>query len=379
MSKKIWAVAFGGPSPEHEISILTALQAERILSAGSNETLLIYQATNGAWFQVPKGLEADDFTAGVPSGSNELEMVLSGDPGVYQTKGRRKIPLKIDAALLCFHGGLGEGGGASALFNLLDIPATGSSVFAAAVGMDKLAFGGLMKLAGISALPREALSMIQEPGFSGPMIVKPRFGGSSIGIEIVQDIETARAVNQGSSHLKQGAVIEPYRPDLVDLNISFRTYPKFEVTELERPIRSETEKSGLYSYQEKYLAGDGVGLDSAPREFPAQVSDELRSKARSLASRVCEVTGLTGILRLDLLWDEKTEDLFVNEINTIPGALALYLWAPSTPALTILEDALRESELLPRAAPSTGFAQGIALRSAGGIAGKLRGLDGPLR
>lgn len=379
MSKKTWAVVFGGPSPEHEISILTGLQAERILSAGSGETLLIYQATNGSWFQVPKGSEADDFIKGVPPGSKELEVVLSGNPGLYQSKSRKKFPIEIDGALLCFHGGLGEGGGAAAIFNFLDIPSTGSSLFASAVGMDKLAFAGLMMLAGIEALPREPLSMFREPDFSGPIIVKPRFGGSSIGIEIVQDIETARAVCKGSTHLQRGAVIEPYRQDLVDLNISFRTYPQFEVTELERPLRSEHQKSGLYSYQEKYLAGDSVGLDSAPREFPARVTDALRSEARDLAGRVSEVTGLTGIVRLDLLWDEKTDEVFVNEINTIPGALALYLWAPVAPPLVILEDALRESESLPRVATGVGFAQGIALRAAGGIAGKLRGLGGPLR
>jgi D-alanine-D-alanine ligase len=194
MSQSTWAVVFGGPSPEHEISILTGLQAERVLVDGGHDVVPIYLAANGAWFQVPSKSEAKDFLTGAPSGSKELEIVLSSSPGIYAKKGMGKKALEIDAALLCFHGGLGEGGGAAALFNFLEIPATGSSVFAGAVGMDKLAFGGLMSQAGVSSLPREAVLTSQDPSFSGPYIVKPRFGGSSIGIEIVDDIQTARTL-----------------------------------------------------------------------------------------------------------------------------------------------------------------------------------------
>jgi D-alanine-D-alanine ligase len=172
--------------------------------------------------------------------------------------------------------GLGEGGGAAAVFSLLGIPATGSSLFAGAVGMDKLAFGGLMGTAGIPSLPRELLSALREPSFAGPFIVKPRFGGSSIGIEIAEDVAAARAVGKASTHLRAGAVLEPYRPELVDLNISFRTHPSLEITQLEKPLRGESKDSGLYSYAEKYLAGSAgadAGLTSAPREFPAHVDE----------------------------------------------------------------------------------------------------------
>jgi D-alanine-D-alanine ligase len=377
MSQSTWAVVFGGPSPEHEISILTGLQAERVLSDGGHTVVPIYLAANGSWFQVPAKSEAQDFLTGAPAGSKELEMVLSSDPGIYPKKGMGKKPLKVDAALLCFHGGLGEGGGAAAVFNFLEIPATGSSVFAGAVGMDKLAFGGLMTQSSISTLPREAVLTDREPSFPGPYIVKPRFGGSSIGIEIVEDIQTARTLLNTSPHLQAGAVLEPYRPELVDLNISFRTFPELELTDLERPLRSEGEKTGLYSYQEKYLAGGGAGLTHAPREFPANAPESVHQKARELATQVAEVTRLSGIVRVDLLWDEKSGEVFVNEVNTIPGALSLYLWAPKHPALHVLEGALIEARDHPMVLPHGGFGGGVALRAAGGIAGKLVGLDGP--
>jgi D-alanine-D-alanine ligase len=372
-----YAIVFGGPSPEHEISILTGLQATRVLLEGGHDPVPIYVAPGGAWHLVPATAEAKDFLTGAPTGSKELDVVLSGQPGIYPKKGMGKKALSIDAALLCFHGGIGEGGAGAALFSLLGIPATGSTVFAGAVGMDKLAFGGLLHSAAIASLPREALSATAEPSFPGPYILKPRFGGSSIGIEIVDDIATARTLAKTSPHLAAGAVLEPYRPALVDLNMSFRTYPELELTELERPLRGEGD-SALYSYQEKYLAGgSGAGLTNAPREFPAKAPEAIHETARALTTAVAEVTRLTGIVRVDLLWDESSGEVFVNEVNTIPGALSLYLWAPQHPALRVLEDALTEAIEKPVIFPQSGFGQGVALRAAGGIATKLVGLGGP--
>lgn len=370
-----WAVVFGGPSPEHEISILTGLQSERVLTAAGATITPIYWAPSGEWFQVPAATEAKDYLTGVPKGSKPIDVRLSGDSGLYI----KKKAIQVEAALLCLHGGIGEGGGAATLFSMLGIPATGSSLFAGAVGMDKLAFGGLMAVSGIASLAREPLSALSEPTFPGPYIVKPRFGGSSIGIEIVEDIDAARAIGKASQHLRAGAVLEPYRPELIDLNISFRTYPTLEVTDVEKPVRGAS-GTGLYSYAEKYLsggAGSEAGFMSAPREFPADIPDATAATAATLARRVAEVTGLTGIVRVDLLLDETTGDLFVNEVNSIPGALSLYLWAPKASAATVLNDALVEARDRRFALPAAGFGSGAALRAAGGIAGKLVGLDGP--
>jgi len=377
-----WAVLFGGPSPEHEISILTGLQAERVLTTSGERVVPIYWAPSGEWFQVPSASEAKDYIDGVPSGSKPIEVRLSGNPGLYVKKRLGADEVEVAAVLSTLHGGVGEGGGAAAVFSLLGIPATGSSLFAGAVGMDKLAFGGLMEVAGVPTLRRELLSASVDPSFDGPYIVKPRFGGSSIGIEIVEDVEAARAIARASAHLRAGAVVEPYRPELVDLNISFRTFPSLETTDVERPLRAQKDdsKAGLYSYAEKYLsggAGSEAGFMSAPREFPAKLADGVADTARDLALRVAEVTGLTGIVRVDLLLDEKTNELFVNEVNSIPGAMALYLWAPKVAPAQVLKDALIEARDHRVVTPASGFGSGAALRAAGGIAGKLVGLDGP--
>lgn len=372
-----WAVVFGGPSPEHEISILTGLQAERVLTDGGDPVHPIYWAPSGEWFLVPNGTEAKDYLEGAPKSAKPLEVRLAPEPGFYAKKSFGSGALDIDAALLCLHGGIGEGGGAAAIFDAMGIPATGSTLFAGAVGMDKLAFGGLMESAGIPTLPRRAVSATTEPGYKGPYIVKPRFGGSSIGIEIADDLASARALAQNSPHLKNGAVLEPYQPNLVDLNIGFRTFPALELTDLEKPLRGGDD-AGLYSYAEKYLAGgtgSDAGLSSAPREFPANYPKKIHDRAAELARAVADVTRLTGLVRVDLLLDEKKGDLYVNEVNSIPGALSLYLWAPKHPALTVLRDALTEARDRRVVFPQAGHGGGVALRAAGGISSKLLGLN----
>jgi D-alanine-D-alanine ligase len=373
-----WAVVFGGPSPEHEISILTGLQAERVLTRAGQQVTSLYWAPTGGWFVVPNGTEARDYLEGAPSAAKPVEIRLGADPGLY-VKGRlRAERLEIDAALSCLHGGLGEGGGFVGLFGLLGIPTTGSTLYASAVGMDKLAFGGLMASAGIPSLPRVALEPDAEPAFAGPYIVKPRFGGSSIGIEIVDDIAAARAVARASVHLRAGAVLEPFRRDLVDLNVSFRTAPQLEVTDVERPLRSAG--AGVLSYADKYLAGgagEAAGMQSAPRELPAQIPDEVTERIQALARRVAAITLLTGIARVDFLYEPANHDVFVNEVNSVPGALSLYLWAPKHSAAQVLTDALVEARDAGVPATPSGHGSGAALRAAGGIAGKLTGLEGP--
>lgn len=373
-----WAVVFGGPSPEHEISILTGLQAERVLTRAGEDVLSLYWGPTGAWHLVPTGTEAKDYLEGAPSGAKPVDVRLGAEGGFF-VKGRlRAERLDIAAALSCLHGGLGEGGGYAGLMALLGVPTTGGSLYASALGMDKLAFSGVVAAAGIPALPRVALEADAAPSFGGPYIVKPRFGGSSIGIEIVDDIAAARAVARASVHLRAGAVIEPFRRDLVDLNIAFRTYPSLELSEIERPLR--TADGGVYSYADKYLAGGGgenAGMASAPRELPADIPEDVADRIRTYARRVAAVTLATGAPRLDFLYDESGGDVFVNEINTVPGAMGLYLWADRVAPAEVLKGMLVEARDAGVPAAPSGFGSGAALRAAGGIAGKLVGLEGP--
>lgn len=363
-------VVFGGPSPEHDISILTGLQCARVLlNTGSVTVNAIYWDRSGNWHLVPAKSEARDYIDGPPAAAVPLTFTVSEDGGWIRKKGLRTVKVEPGVVLSCMHGGLGEGGGLQALMDLAGIPATSGTTYAGALAMDKYAFGEALRGNGIPTLERALLSPVSEPGFPGPYIVKPRFGGSSIGIEIVEDLETARALLRNSVYLRAGAVLEPYRPDLFDLNMSYRTYPELAFSPVEKPVRQTEGK--IYSFSEKYLQGSG--LQSAPREFPAEIPAEVLKQMHTYAAAVAEVTQLDGITRVDFLSDG--EEVFVNEVNSPPGAMALYLW-PEVGADRILLDALTEAQQkFGKTRVAAAFEQGSALRVAGGISSKLAGLS----
>ncbi len=364
---EIVTVVFGGPSPEHDISILTGLQCERVLARAGTSVQCVYWDRAGRWHLVPAATEAVDYLQGAPAKATELELRLGEDAGWWPRKGMRPKALDPGTILSCLHGGVGESGGAAALFAMMGVPATGSIAWAAALGMDKLAFGAVLEQAGVPTLPRVLLSEAHPPSYPGPYILKPRFGGSSIGIEVVEDLEAALALLATSVHLRAGGVIEPFRPDLFDLNLSFRTAPSFQTSALERPTRAAG--GAIYSYAEKYLHNDG--LASAPREIPAKVSASVVEITDTLARRVAELTGLTGVVRIDFLTDGT--EVFVNEVNSIPGTMSLYLW-PDVPPERLLLDAIAEARADRRGVVPQVSDPGAALRAAGGISGKLLAL-----
>jgi D-alanine-D-alanine ligase len=359
------AIVFGGPSPEHDISILTGLLCERVLREAGQDVVPLYWSRVGDWFQCPASGEPKDFLEGAPKGSTKLEVVLGAG---FQTPkkglGGGKA-LALDAALNCCHGGAGESGGLNSLFDLLGVPLTGGPAAIAALGMDKLAFGAVLAAHGLPTLPRVAVGADSVP-FEGPYILKPRFGGSSIGIEVVEDLATARALAKSSVHLRQGAVVEPFVRGAIDLNMAYSTHPALQTSLLEKPL-APAEGEGIYSFEEKYLRTDG--LVAAPRELPAQVPDAVLKEAERLTAAVVDVVGLKGVGRLDFLLIDDV--LHVNEVNTIPGSMSLYLWPSTVKPSTLLLGAVEEAKSAARFSAPAPFEPGAALRAAGGMAGKL--------
>jgi D-alanine-D-alanine ligase len=248
---------------------------------------------------------------------------------------------------------------------------TDPSVAGAAIGMDKLAFAAVADRAGLKVLPRALLtasSSEKDLGFPGPYIVKPRFGGSSIGVDVIADIETALARLRSSVHLQRGAVVEPFRADLFDLNIAVRSWPSVELSAVERPERV-TMGSEILGYNDKYVGGEGMA--SAPRELPAKIPGALLDQIRSTALQIAEVIGVRGVARVDFLSDG-SEELWLNEANTIPGSLARYLWVePPVSFSDLLASLVDEAERSPLSRYSAAGADGTVLRMAGSIAGKL--------
>ncbi|HEX4218654.1 MAG TPA: hypothetical protein VHZ02_09825 [Acidimicrobiales bacterium] len=364
------AVILGGPSPEHDVSVLTGLQAARELQkSGSGTVRALYWSKTGEWFEVDASLEAEAFVEGVPRGASPLQLVAATGGGFMEPGGRlgRPRPIPVEAAIVCCHGGPGEDGTLQAALDLAGISYTGPTVAGAALGMDKLAFGALVGAAGLPSLPRALLSDGGPAPFEGPYILKPRFGGSSIGIEVVEDFQTAQARLSANQHFRAGAVVEPFRPDLWDLQLAVRSWPDLQLSAIERPIRV-SDSAEILNYRDKYVAGEGMA--GAPRELPAALSDDLAAGLRAAAREVAELTGLRGVARIDFL--SNGTEFVVNEINTIPGSLARYLWVdPAVPFATLLTDLISEAQRRPTHHYSASGADGSVLRSAGSIAGKL--------
>lgn len=373
---------FGGPSPEHDVSVLTGLQAVRALASGAHgasdpsRVRALYWARTGEWFEVDPALEGAAFADAVPRGAVPLRLVASSGGGFVARAGGlgrvgvlgKERRLDLDVVVNCCHGGPGEDGALQGALDLAGVAYTGPDAAGAALGMDKLAFGAVISGGGLASLPRVSLEAEGPgPGFPGPYIVKPRFGGSSIGIEVVADLTTARARLGVNPHLRRGAVVEPYRPDLTDIQVAIRSWPELALSAIERPLRS-TAAAEILTYADKYVGGEGMA--SAPRELPARLGGDMEERLRAAATQVAAIAQLRGVARLDFLAGDG--ECYVNELNTIPGSLARYLWVePAVSFATLLGDLVAEAMARPTAQWTTAGADGSALRSAGTIASKL--------
>jgi D-alanine-D-alanine ligase len=346
------AVVFGGPSLEHDVSILTGLQAAHVLARGDSEPIALYWSEAGDWFRVSPRLEAPDFLEGVPARAEPVSLEIGGrEPGFCETRSfGRRGRIEISAAVICCHGGPGEDGRLQGLLDLAGVAYTGPGAACAALTMDKLAFGGMAASAGLPVLPRISWSRSSpEPSFPGPYIIKPRFGGSSIGVELVADLQTARDLAQNSAYLRRGAVLEQYRPNAEDLYIAIRSHPDLQFSLVERP-RPRGEAAGdrqIYGYQQKYL--EQRAAENTASEIPARLPDDSAKSLRMMAEEIAHLTRLTGAARLDFLYDGS--QLWVNELNSIPGALAFRLWSESGVShQQLLADMITETTA-PRSSP----------------------------
>ncbi len=361
---------FGGPSPEHDISILTGLLALRELHRVRGDALGLYWSKSGDFFQVEATTEAEAFLEGVPKGSSPLSLRVGSEGGFYVSGGRlsKERRLDVEVIIMATHGGPGEDGTLQGLLDLAGIPYSGPSVAGAALGMDKWAFGTLVASAGLPSLPRALLSAeTTSLDFAGPYIVKPRFGGSSIGIDVVEDLATAKARLVTNVHLSRGCVIEPFRADLTDVQIAVRTYPRVELSAIEKPLRRSI-NAEILDYRDKYVGGEG--MVSAPRELPARLAPGQGELLAGAARRIVEVALVRGVARIDFLAND--DELYVNEINTIPGSLSKHLFVePALAFATLLVDLTAEALERPAHRYSTAGADGVVLRGAGSISSKL--------
>jgi D-alanine-D-alanine ligase len=361
------AIICGGPGAEHDVSILTGLQAQRALVESGATAGLLYWDKLGRWHWIDTLLEAKSFLDGVSSASQHVELSFADGDANFVVPRRlgRATPIEVDGFVVCCHGSPGECGRLQSVLDLMGVAYTGPSMPGAALGMDKLAFASLAESVGVRCIPRADLANPGDLANGGPLVVKPRFGGSSIGVEVVESLETARAVTASRAHYSGGAIVEPFLEGWYDVNISVRRSPQYQTTRIERPIRGD---SAILSYEAKYVPG--VGMSGAARELPAQLPADLESEVLRSTQLLADASMVRGVARLDFMTNGT--EILVNEINTIPGSLARYLWDDvGIDFPTLLIDMLDEAISHHAYVPSLAGADGSILRSAGSIAAKL--------
>lgn len=344
------AVLFGGRSVEHEVSIITGLQAYAALDRSKYDPIPLYISKDGRFYtgehmgdiesyrDMKTCLEKATRVLPVP-GENGTADLLRQPPKKFGSN----LVASFDVALPAVHGTNVEDGVLSGFLETLNVPYAGCDVLSSALGMDKYQMKAALRQAGIPvleavtftgreyALYPEAVVERVEKLCAYPVIVKPVNLGSSVGISRAADRPALEQAVDTALGYAGRVLVERAVPHLREINCAvLGDYETAEASVCEEPVGSDE----ILSYQDKYLssgskktdAGQKSGMSSLKRRLPADISDELTERVRELSVRTFRALNCLGVARIDFLNDTESGELWVNEINTIPGSLAFYLW-----------------------------------------------------
>jgi D-alanine-D-alanine ligase len=361
MPKLKVGVFFGSRSPEHDISIITAQQIISALDVEKYEVLPVYMAKDGAWYTGSGLMRMETFTRGtVPVreltpvylslGARTVDSAL---PRLFRRNGRA-VPLAIDVAFPAVHGPFGEDGTLQGVLELARIPYVGSGVVGSAVGMDKLVMKSVFRGNGLPILPYVGFSRRQwesrqevvlrsiEQTLPYPLFIKPANLGSSIAVSKAKDRPSLIEALELASRFDRRLVVEQGLEDPVEINCAVLGGDPPKVSSCEQPVR----RHEFLSFEDKYLrGGKGAGMKGADRLIPAPLSPDVTMEIQNLALRAFEACNCRGVARIDFLIGRNGEGLFINEINTLPGSLAFYLWQQTGVDFSTLCDLMIEEAM----------------------------------
>lgn len=381
------AVLFGGESCENEISVLTGVFVLKVLEGSAFEPIPVYIHIDGKMYTSSKMKDLSVFRE--KKFACFQRVFFDGD-GLYALDfKRRKIKKlwKIDVAINCCHGGLGEGGGVSAMMAWNAVPFASPDLTASAVFMDKSMSKVFLRGLGIPTLDhirvnekdyekRGAFLLRNvENRLKYPVVIKPAHLGSSIGIAVARNESEARSAIEAAFALDDRLIIEKYLQDKRDVNCAaYSIGGEIFVSEPETAFGD-----GIYSFEEKYIkrTSDGaVGKGGGPYARSSSrngekseneggryaLSGELREKIRSFTKTVYKRMNLQGIVRMDFLASEGRA--YLCEVNTVPGSLAYYLFCERILDArqffsALLEDAIERSGKEKKKIVTTGILQGV--------------------
>lgn len=340
MKKLAVGVVFGSRSVEHGVSILTAHYVMAALDRAQYEAVPIYITREGHWVTGDALLDPNSFKDLRLTGLSLERVIVAPDPSLpvlMRTPDARRFFRKtilgrVDVAFPVIHGTHGEDGTIQGLFELADVPYVGAGVLASAAGMDKILMKSVFRDHGLPvvrslgllrsswrATPEDAVKRV-EAALAYPLFVKPANAGSSIGITKARDREQLRAGLELASRYDRRIIVEESVENGTEINCAVLGYEDPKPSLCEQPV-SQAE---LFSYQEKYMRD----LGGSDRLIPAPISNELTAKIQGLAVQAFRALDCSGVARVDFLVAAGGERVYVNEINTLPGALAFRLWKP---------------------------------------------------
>lgn len=363
MQKKIRVgLFFGGKSVEHEVSVVSALQAYENIDKDKYEVIPIYVDKSGHFFTGHKFLDIKNYkdVQGLLYSSTQI-VPANKTTGGFLKQGFLKKFEPIDVAFPLFHGSFGEDGCVQGIFEMYGIPYVGLDVTGSAVAMDKIMSKALFKELGFNvgkyswfsrrewiADSSKVLKKIQNE-LKFPMFVKPATGGSSIGAGKAKDVDSLQfAIEVASAFSEKIIIEEAFGDGIIEVNCSALGYGEIKASVCEQPVKSEE----LLSFSDKYMkggkgkAGKGAGgMETLSRIIPAPISKKLTEKIQEASIEIFRALDGCGVARTDFFVDPKSEKFWVNEVNSPPGSLAFYLWEKSGISYEQLLDNLIEMAL----------------------------------
>lgn len=347
MSQYRIGIVFGGRSVEHEISVLTAQQIIAAMDKEKYEVVPIYIAKSGEWLTGGNLLDLDfykksqaeiirscDAVCLNPSMPEKGALIKVNSKGIFN----RPAIIPIDVFFPAFHGTNGEDGTIQGAFEIAKVPYVGCGVLSSAIGMNKIASKAVLQSAGLPVIDfigfnrydwqtdHEKVIADINCKFNYPMFVKPAELGSSIGISRVTDETELRNAIEVALIYGYQVLVEAAQIDCVEINCSVIGFNQYQASVCEQPITL----SEFLKYEDKYLSGNkALGMKGATRKMPAPISPEFTARIQNAAISAFKAINGSGISRVDFLVDLKEEKFYVNELNTLPGSLAFYLWEAS--------------------------------------------------
>ncbi|MCR4946581.1 MAG: D-alanine--D-alanine ligase [Lachnospiraceae bacterium] len=340
------AMFFGGKSVEHEVSVISGIQAYLAMDTEKYDVIPVYMTKNNEMYvgdNIGK-IEAYKDIKALLAASVRVIMINEDDKiklvSYPPKKFGKNTEIEIDVAFPVVHGTNVEDGAFQGYLKTLGLPFVGCDVTASAVGMDKFIMKMILKEADVPVLDAKLYTLSDyadieklldnvEKEIGYPAIVKPVNLGSSVGISVARDRVALSASIDDAFRYATKVLVEHAITNLREINCSVvGDENEAEASECEEPLHTKDILSYADKYESNSKSGGSKGMASVSRKIPAELSPEERENVRDMAVRSFKALGCSGVSRIDFMIDEDTGKLYFNEINTIPGSLAFYLWEP---------------------------------------------------